>query len=145
MNSDDHVVIIEDDADDRSILESIFNDIIERNSYKNKVVFLNDGYQALDYLRSIMDQPFIIVSDINMPKMNGFELRDVIFNDERLKNLCIPYVFLTTSDGNREDINKAFHMSVQGFFKKHDNIEEYSEMLEGMLKYWKRSLKPHFN
>lgn len=145
MTNNGDIIIIDDDADDREILQDVFNQVLEKNGYENKVVFLSDGYEALEYLKSLTVQPFIIISDINMPRMNGFELREIIFNDDKLKNLCIPYVFLTTSEGSTDQVIQAYQMSVQGFFKKYDTMEEYCEMVEELLRYWKRSLKPYTN
>src|SRR5438128_2397209 len=89
MNSDGPVVIIEDDIDDKDILEEVF----EKLKYPNKLLFFDDGQQALDFLNSSEVIPFIILSDINMPKLDGFALRDKIKMDAKLQMKCIPYLF----------------------------------------------------
>ncbi|MGQ3087357.1 response regulator, partial [Flavobacterium sp.] len=68
------ILVIEDDEDDRDILREIFRDL----GYKNKIVFFSDSTEALDYIRKPEIEPFIIISDINMPKLGGFELRNII-------------------------------------------------------------------
>lgn len=65
------IIIIEDDVDDREIFQDVFNAL----PYKHEVIFFEDGYSALAYLTETDIEPFIIFSDINMPKLNGIELR----------------------------------------------------------------------
>ncbi len=69
MNSNGPVIIIEDDIDDKEILEEVF----QKLGYPNELLFFEDGQAALDFLNNSHVIPFIILSDINMPKLNGFE------------------------------------------------------------------------
>src|ERR1044071_6094843 len=87
------ILIIEDDEDDRDILQEIFRDL----GYKNNLVFFSDSTQVVDYLRRPDIQPFIIISDINMPKLGGFELRNIILNEEVLADKDIPYIFISNA------------------------------------------------
>jgi YesN/AraC family two-component response regulator len=142
MSIDNEIIIIEDDEDDREFLGLIINEVLEKNNFTNKVVFLNDGMLALEYFNSQDIDPFIIISDINMPKLNGLDLREIIYNDVKLSSRCTPYVFLTTSYGSQENINRAFKLSVQGFFVKPNDYNDYTNLMEDIIKYWKRSHKP---
>ncbi len=71
MNKNGPVIIIEDDEDDQYLLEQVFLKL----NYQNKVVFFSDGQDALDYLQTTHELPFLILSDINMPRLDGFQLR----------------------------------------------------------------------
>ncbi|MEO7523190.1 MAG: response regulator [Ferruginibacter sp.] len=71
MNKRGPILIIEDDRDDQEILIEIFKEL----NYENEVIFFDEGEKALEYLIATMIKPFIIFSDINMPKLNGLELR----------------------------------------------------------------------
>ena len=71
MNSDGPVIIIEDDIDDKEALEEVFKNL----GYPNELMFYSDGQQALDFLNSSDVVPFIILSDINMPKLDGWKIR----------------------------------------------------------------------
>jgi len=73
--------MIEDDADDHDIFLEAFT----RLKYPNKVIFFSDSRKALDYLNQKEITPFMIISDINMPVMDGFTLRNKI---RRMQN-CI--------------------------------------------------------
>ena len=71
MNKTGPIVIIEDDKDDQDILTEIFNEL----AYENEVIFFEDSVLALEYLTATEIEPFLVLSDINMPKLNGMELR----------------------------------------------------------------------
>lgn len=137
MNKNGEIIIIEDDEDDRAIFSAILNEL----NYGNKIVFLNDAFDALDYLKQTSSRPFLILSDINMPKMSGFELRNKIFSDPDLKDKCIPYIFFTTSS-SPASIMEAYQMSIQGYFQKADSYESYRKTLARIIDYWKESMTP---
>ena len=113
MNKKGAIVIIEDDVEDQEILEQIFSKL----NYKNEVIFFSDGHKALEHLIASKEKPFLILSDINMPKINGFELRDKIQTSDELSLKCIPYLFFTTASTNQIVID-AYSKAVQGFFVK---------------------------
>jgi CheY-like chemotaxis protein len=113
MNKNGPVVIIEDDEDDQLILDEVFQNL----KYKNKILFFKDGNDALAYLNKTEIAPFLILSDVNMPKINGFELRNKVYTDKQLHLKCIPYLFFTTHS-NREAVIDAYNLVVQGFFVK---------------------------
>jgi CheY-like chemotaxis protein len=138
MNKNGPVVIIEDDLDDQELLQIIF----EKLAYKNKVVFFGDGQAALDYLNNTKELPFLILSDINMPKLNGFDLRAKIRTDAALEVKCIPYLFFTTA-ANQKAVIDAYSLSVQGFFVKDSKMEELEKTLMFIMEYWKRCAAPN--
>ena len=93
MNKNGPVIIIEDDEDDQEILQEVFKKL----NYPNELIFFFDGQEALIYLNKPTTLPFIILSDINMPKLNGFELRTKLKTDAELAIKCIPYLFFSTA------------------------------------------------
>src|SRR5918993_440921 len=111
VNKNGPVIIIEDDIDDQMILTEIFTKL----NYPNKVLFFFDGQDALNHINASNESPFLILSDINMPKLNGFALREKLKTDEKLNIKCIPYLFFTTAL-NQQAVIDAYSLSVQGFF-----------------------------
>ena len=93
MKLEEPVIIIEYDADDKEMLEEVFKKL----EYPNELLFFRDGQEALDFLNHSDVVPFIILSDINMPKLDGFALRDKIKMDAKLQHKCIPYLFFSTA------------------------------------------------
>ncbi len=76
MNKLGPIIVIEDDKDDKDILK----DISEELHYDNEFIFFGDGVLTLEYLTTTETQPFLIISDINLPKLNGMKLREKIHN-----------------------------------------------------------------
>ena len=141
MNSDGPVVIIEDDIDDKEILKEVFQNL----RYPNELLFFGDGQKALDFLNSSDIIPFIILSDINMPKLDGFALRDKIKMDAKLQLKCIPYLFFSTASSQKAVVD-AYSLSVQGFFVKQSSMVELGKTITVIMEYWKRCVAPkHFS
>jgi CheY-like chemotaxis protein len=138
MNSNGPVIIIEDDIDDQETLEEVFKNL----NYPNKIEFFSDGEAAYEYLNNLDITPFLILSDINMPKLNGFELRDKIRMDAKLQLKCIPYLFFTTAM-NQKAVIDAYSASVQGFFVKQNSMQELEKTLSVIMEYWKRCASPN--
>ena len=109
------VMIVEDDVDDYELLLHAFQSI----GLTNEIVFFQNGEKALNYLLGASRNPFIIFCDINMTGMDGFELREAINEREHLRKKAVPFIFLTTSS-RMSDVNKAYKLTVQGYFTKPD-------------------------
>lgn len=138
MNSHGPVIIIEDDSDDQFIFEEVFRKL----NYPNEVIFFFDGQKALDFLNRNDVTPFIILSDINMPKLDGFALRSKIRMDANLQVKCIPYLFFSTASSQRAVID-AYSLSVQGFFIKQNTIDELEKTIRVIMEYWQRCVSPN--
>ena len=138
MNKNGPIIILEDDPDDQDIISEIFAGF----NYENELMFFTDGFIALDFLIKSEVKPFLIISDINLPKLNGIELREKIHNNEQLRLRCIPYLFLTSSSNHR-DVIDAYSKSVQGFFIKPDSLSKFEEMLRKIVEYWQECLAPN--
>jgi CheY-like chemotaxis protein len=138
MNKNGPVIIIEDDVDDQLILKEIF----EKLDYPNEVIFFADGHTALNYLNQPDILPFLILSDINMPKLSGFELRTKLKTDANLAVKCIPYLFFSTAL-NQKAVIDAYSMSVQGFFVKPMSMAELEKTISVIIEYWKRCAAPN--
>ena len=138
MNKKGPIVVIEDDEDDQELLTEIF----QKLGYENGLIFFKDGNEALDFLNKTDLHPFLILSDINMPKISGFELRKKIFNIEELQLKCIPYLFFTTSSHKKEVID-AYGMSVQGFFVKPNSMGDLENTVKRIMEYWQECIAPN--
>jgi len=131
------IIIIEDDHDDQNLIAEIF----KRLKYKNEIIFFNDGELALQHLAQTMVQPFLILSDVNMPKMNGFELRNKIVENEELNMKCIPYIFFTSAAG-KKFVEDAYDLSVQGFFIKPTTFKDLENTIRLIVEYWTLCITP---
>jgi CheY-like chemotaxis protein len=138
VNKNGPVIVIEDDADDQDFLTEIFR----RLNYQNKILFFFDGEEALAHINESDDLPFLILSDINMPKLNGFQLREKLKTDEKLSNKCIPYLFFSTAL-NQRTVIEAYSQSVQGFFVKQNSMSELEKTIKAIMEYWRRCAAPN--
>jgi CheY-like chemotaxis protein len=138
MNRTGPVIIIEDDIDDKEMLEQVFHNL----GYTNKLFFFTDGQSALDFLNESNVLPFLILSDINMPKLDGFALRNKIKMDAKLQIKCIPYLFFSTASTQKAVVD-AYSLSVQGFFIKQHKMEELEKTIMVIMEYWKRCVAPN--
>ena len=132
------VVIIEDDADDQDFLREVFLKL----DYPNEVMFFSDGQEALDFLTTTTKLPFLILSDINMPKLDGFKLREKLKTDAALQIKCIPYLFFSTA-ANQQTVIDAYSLSAQGFFVKQNSMVELEKTIKTIMDYWYRCSAPN--
>jgi len=139
MNKNGPIVVIEDDADDREILDEIFKSL----DYKNSIIYFGDSEEALKYLIDTKIKPFLILSDINMPKLSGFALRQKIHTNEDLNLKCIPYLFFTTTSDQKAIVD-AYSQSVQGFFVKANSFDKLQRTIKTIIEYWKECEAPNF-
>lgn len=138
MDKNGPIIIIEDDADDQEILMEVFENL----NYPNKVIFFSNGQEAIDFLTGVDTNPFLILSDINMPKLDGFALRAKLKTDAALQVKCIPYLFFSTAL-NQQSVIDAYSLSVQGFFVKQNSMQEVERTISVIIEYWKRCVAPN--
>lgn len=138
MNTDGPVIIVDDDADDHYI----FREMATELDLTNELRFFWNGQEMLSYLRQTNEKPFIIFCDVNMPRMNGLELRREINADQNLARKSIPFVFFSTA-ASRDQVFEAYELTVQGFFLKEPAFEETIKTFKLVLDYWKRCLHPN--
>ncbi len=137
MNKTGPIIVIEDDIDDKELLEEVFVKL----GYINKIIFFADGNEALEFLNKTEEPPFLILSDINMPKINGFELRNKVFTNEQLHIKCIPYLFFTTG-ATKQSVIDAYAMTVQGFFVKPNSQQDLEQTIKKIVEYWQHCIAP---
>ncbi len=139
MNKNGAIIVIEDDKDDRDMLQSIFQSL----SIRNEIVFFADGEEALEYLNDFTVQPFLILSDVNMPKVNGFELKRIVQQNTQARLRRIPFIFFTTSPA-KKDVQEAYSSSVQGFFIKPEGYDHLKHIIQTIIYYWEECVSPEY-
>ena len=138
MNKEGCIIIIEDDVDD----QLLFIDVFKELNCPNEIIFFNDGLEALKFLTTGERYPFLILSDINLPKLDGFKLREKLKENADIHLKCIPYLFFTTAK-NHQAVIKAYSISIQGFFSKPTQYTELVEQVKAILDYWKHCSAPN--
>jgi CheY-like chemotaxis protein len=125
------ILLIEDDDDDRFILK----DLIHRYSSRIRVVEAMDGEQGHTMLLSMKKEealPDLVILDINLPLLNGWELLEIMRKDDLLSP--VNTVVLTTSHSAR-DMEKAGQYNIK-LFSKPGSPNDFAVMMEKLLKQY---------
>jgi CheY-like chemotaxis protein len=138
MSKKGPIILIEDDIEDQEITKESINE----TGITNEVICFTTCDEALTYLMNTMLQPFLILSDVNLPKMSGIDLKRSIDANEYLRKKSIPFIFYSTSADNKT-VNSAYEQSVQGYFTKDFNIAEMRNTLTLIFNYWGKCCHPN--
>lgn len=124
-----HILLVEDNAADVFLLQTS----IELGELPLHLQVATDGLDALELLGQVTrqaDTPELVLLDLNMPRMNGFELLDTLKSDERWRHL--PVVVLTTSHAPPDRV-RAMQLGADAFLSKPHGFAEITELLRGVL------------
>ncbi len=134
------ILIIENDPDDRLLLEIVFSDL----ALADQLCFFSSTNDALEYLKSSLAQPFIIMCSTSLPVNDGIAFKSFLEHHQS-KLQGIPFVFLSTQV-HQAFVKKAYgQISLQGIFIKPAGMEEYGRMIQTICDYWRFSLHPQGN
>ncbi len=125
------VFMVEDTIDDIELTLEAFK---ESNREFN-VNVAQDGVEALKYLRQEDEfahrpHPDLILLDLNMPRMNGFEVLEEIHKDEKLKN--IPVVVLSISQ-SENDMAKVKNLHAKAYIVKPTGLDGLFEIIKRLV------------
>jgi CheY-like chemotaxis protein len=107
-NSKELVLLV----DDSLVVRKFVGDILKNAGYD--VVLKNDGWEAITFLNSDSLKPDFIISDIEMPHMNGFQLIEAIRKEKKFKN--VPILVISAHAANHLELMES--EKIQGFIKK---------------------------
>jgi len=139
MSKTGPILIIEDDKEDKEILEDVLRDL----GVKNRLVWQENTKDAYNFLSEATEAMFIIFCDINLPGKNGLELKMQIDSSPELRKKSIPFIFYSTS-ANQTDVNDAYSkMTIQGFFQKGSDYNEMKKTIKLILEYWTACKHPN--
>ena len=136
------LMMADDDADDREFVREAF----EKSGFHGEFRYVEDGGALVDYLLRAKDvprdlacpMPDLILLDLNMPRIDGYEALKRIKSDEGLRR--IPIVVLSTSD-SESDIQRTYDQGVNSFITKPSGFGELVEMAGRLKKYWLELVK----
>ena len=127
MHNSVEILLVEDNEFDVEAVKRAFR----KADITNRLHSAIDGIDALGLLRSVpMRNPPLILLDINMPRMDGFEFLDKLREDEKYKQSV---VFMLTTSGHGIDRQAAYSRHVAGYFLK-ENLGDLVETLKGYVR-----------
>ena len=121
--------------DDDEIQRIKFKKVCKETSLESIIFEAENGKEALTILENERTSFDLIISDLNMPVMNGFEFLIQLKRNIKFKN--IPVVIMSTSK-NSEDLKRSYKLGICGYFTKPFEYKEYAKKVITLLDYWKK-------
>lgn len=129
------ILIAEDDADDRYLLEAAFKE----NGFNDTLYFVENGIKALEFLEGLQekdsgkDWPSLILLDLNMPKKDGREVLKEIKQSTIFKKIPV-IVFSTTN--NEMEMRRCYEMGANSYITKPSSFEGLIKTVAALRTYW---------
>jgi len=131
------ILLVEDNPDD----EALTLRALKKNNILNEIIVARDGVEALDFIfgtgtfagRDVRDLPQVILLDLKLPRVNGFEVLTKIRADERTK--LLPVVILTSSR-EEQDLAKGYGLGANSYVRKPVDFNQFFEAVGQLGLYW---------
>jgi len=129
------ILIAEDDADDRFLLQSAF----EENGFNDTLCFLDNGVELIEYLNNLtatdgeVKIPRFIMLDLNMPKKDGREVLKEIKQNPLLKK--IPVIIFSTTN-NEQEMRRCYELGANSYITKPNSFENLIKTVAALRCYW---------
>lgn len=131
------IVIVEDNPNDAELMVHS----LKKNHLANKLIVLEDGEQALDYIfcrgqyakRDSDELPKVIFLDLKLPKVNGLEVLEQVKSNDKTKK--IPIVIVTSSKED-PDIDAAYNLGANSYVVKPVGFDQFKETINQLGLYW---------
>lgn len=133
--SEVNILLVEDDEVDVKAVKRALRDL----KIANPVVRAADGVDALAMLRGVngrerLKRPYLILLDLNMPRMGGLEFLAELRSDPELRRSI---VFVMTTSAAEEDRFRAYDSHVSGYVLKHGPTSSFIDALTMLEHYWR--------
>ena len=131
------IMLVEDNPVDIELTRRAFR----KSGVANRIVVAKDGAEALDYLfcegeyigRNIDESPSVVLLDLKLPKVDGFEVLRRLRADPRTR--LLPVVILTSSR-EQKDLIDGYSLGANSYIVKPVDYDEFTEALEQLELYW---------
>ena len=143
MHGSSPILLVEDDPND----VRLFQAALVANRVRNPVWAVEDGQQAIDYLRGegvYADRkryrlPEFIVTDLKMPRVSGLEF--IQWLRTASSSPALPVVVLSASN-LEADVRTAYRLGVNGYVRKPSTFDELQRVVATVVQYWNNCEKP---
>lgn len=126
-----HILLVEDDDVDAEAVERAFR----KHRIANPITRAVDGVEALEILRGdLLSRPYLILLDLNLPRMDGLEFLREMRRDPRLKGSIV--FVLSTSDDDRDKL-AAYDSNIAGYLVKTKVDGDFHQLVEILEPFWR--------
>ena len=135
INPSDHSILMaEDNSDDVMITKRA----LKKGQIINPLYIVNNGEEAIEFLYkkgryTDAPTPSLMLLDLKMPRMDGFEVLGKLKGDNRFRKM--PIIVLTTSDRDK-DIKRAYDLGCNSYICKPVNFENFIKVVIQIQQYW---------
>jgi two-component system response regulator len=126
--TEQYILLVEDREEDIELMLRSF----KRSHLMNEIVVKRDGVEALEHLERA-EAPALILTDINMPRMNGIALVAAIRKIDRLR--YVPIVMLTSSS-EEPDLLASYERGANSYVLKPVRFSDFTELMDRLGMYW---------
>jgi CheY-like chemotaxis protein len=129
------ILIAEDDADDRFLLQAAF----EENGFSDRLQFVENGVEVIEYLTSLKGTdkersfPRFILLDLNMPKKDGREVLKELKQNPDLRK--IPVIIFSTTN-NEQEMRRCYELGANSYITKPNSFESLLKTVAALRSYW---------
>ncbi|MBA3663248.1 MAG: hypothetical protein H0W61_03445 [Bacteroidetes bacterium] len=113
------IIIVEKDNN----LKLLYQTILKELKLKNPFLFFECANDALNYVSKTIEKPLLIISNNNLTRMKGLDLKRKLMKCPVLSQLAIPFI-LVDDKPSREIINQAHKLGIDGFFDRDTSYED---------------------
>ncbi len=123
------IFVAEDDEDDQFLLQTAF----ESTGVVCDLVFFTNGEELINQLAIVDHRPTLVLLDLNMPIMDGFQTLSHLRDQEAYRTM--PVLVLTTSS-QREDVTRAYSLGANSFITKPHQYADLTRTVQQLQQFW---------
>lgn len=129
-----HILLVEDNEGDIFLT----TEALQESKIDNQISIVKDGWEALQFLEkkgayANVNNPDLVLLDVNLPKMNGHEVLKAIKANERIRH--IPVIMLTTSSSDK-DIYLSYKNYVNCYITKPIDASDFLKVVASIENFW---------
>lgn len=136
MNEPASLLVVDDDENDLRMMQGV----LAQGENPPSVAFMHDGAEALDYLLArgafadrVPGSPRLMILDLHMPRVNGWEVLRQVKSDPRLRT--IPIVIFSSS-ARESDVAQSYELGANAYVVKPIDFEEFRRTIDVLQAFW---------
>jgi two-component system response regulator len=123
------ILLVEDDADDQALTTRA----LAQSRISDPLLVAGDGFEALEILERAEEPPAVVLLDLKLPRLGGFEFLQRLRANERWR--LLPVVILTSS-GEEQDLVRSYRFGANSYVRKPVDFALFAEAVRQLSAYW---------